>query len=215
MINIQLLDASGRLREYQDFILRQSHQTVAQIQSLMPIDNVDVVICFNPIGAMGHYIGGFSPSNDVVFIYLNQLEKSDFENSLKNQLPSIIAHELHHAIRWIKPGYGNTLVETFITEGLAQAFELHFLGNELPIFSKLAEPERLSELMDLARPEFNHDLSIYMDWFAGNQKRNIPQSAGYALGFDIIKRYLEKANTTAGAAYAVDANSILETLGEK
>ncbi len=214
MVNIHLFDASGRLNHYKDDILALSHQTVTKVQTLMPVKNVDIMLCINQTGATNHSISGFAPSNDVVIIYLNQLQRPDFENNVKLQLPSIIAHELHHTMRWVKPGYGQTLVETFITEGLAQAFELDFLENSLPVFAKLTEPERLSELMDLARSEFHHNLSVYVDWFAGNQKRHIPQSAGYALGFDLVQRYLEKANITAGLAYAVDAKTVLETLGE-
>jgi uncharacterized protein YjaZ len=212
MIHVHLLDASNRLQQHRDQLLEIGQQTVARVQEMMPIEQVNVVLCFNPLGVSAETgIGGFAPSNDTVFIYLNP-NASSFAESLEHQFPAAIAHELHHAMRWNDPGYGQTLIEAFVSEGLAQAFELPFLGNESAVLSQLKEPQRLNELMELARLEYHRDLSIYHEWFGGYNARNIPRNAGYAIGFEIAKKYLEKANTTAGAAYAVTAKTVLEVL---
>jgi uncharacterized protein YjaZ len=212
MIHVHLLDASNRLQQYRNKLLEIGHKTVARVQEMMPIEQVNVVLCFNPLGVSAETgIGGFAPSNDTVFVYLNPNTPS-FTASLEHQFPAAIAHELHHAMRWHNPGYGQTLIEAFVSEGLAQAFEIPFLGHELPVLSQLKEPQGLNELMELARLEYHHDLSIYHEWFGGFNARNIPRNAGYAIGFEIVKQYLEKADTTAGEVYAVTAKEILETL---
>jgi uncharacterized protein YjaZ len=212
MIHVHLLDASNRFQQHRDQLLEIGQQTAARVQEMMPIEQVNVVLCFNPLGVAAETgIGGFAPSNDTVFIYLSP-KASSFTESLEHQFPATIAHELHHAIRWNNPGYGQTLIEAFVSEGLAQAFEIPFLDGQSPVLSHLEEPQRLNELLELARLEYHQDLSIYHEWFGGYNARNIPRNAGYALGFEIVKRYLEKANTTAGAAYAVTAKTVLETL---
>ncbi len=212
MIHVHLLDASNRLQQHRNQLLEISQQTVNRVQEMMPIEQVNVVLCFNPLGVSPKTgIGGFAPSNDTVLIYLNPTVPNFLAN-LKHQLPAAIAHELHHAIRWSNPGYGQTLIEAFISEGLAQAFEIPFLGNESPVLAQLKEPQRLNDLLELARLEYHHDLSIYHEWFGGYNARNIPRNAGYAIGYEIVRRYLEKADTTAGAAYAVTAKTVLETL---
>jgi uncharacterized protein YjaZ len=178
MIQVHLLDASNRLQQNRDKLLEIAQQTVARVQEMMPIEQVNVVLCFNPLGVAAETgIGGFAPSNDTVFIYLN-LNTPGFAESLEHQFPAAIAHELHHAMRWNDPGYGQTLIEAFVSEGL----------------------------------EYHRDLSIYHEWFGGYNARNTPRNAGYAIGFEIAKRYLEKANTTAGAVYAVTAKEVLEVL---
>jgi uncharacterized protein YjaZ len=206
VINVHLLDASNRFAKTRDQILELTQNTIARVQEMMSVDQVNVILCYNPLGTMPNSVGGFAPSNDTALIYLDS-NSADFESNLEHQLPSVIAHELHHAIRWNNPGYG-----TFVSEGLAQAFELPFLDGRMPVFSQLEESERLNELMDLARLEFHHDLSIYHEWFGGYNARNIPRLSGYAIGFEIVRQYLEKADTTAGAAYAVTAQTVLETL---
>jgi uncharacterized protein YjaZ len=212
-MNVHFFDASSRLAEYRTTILEQTELAVSRIQKMLPLGDVDLVLCANETGAI--YPGGFggtAPSADVVILYFDR-NSPQFQEQLETRLQATLAHELHHAARHAHPGYGRIMVEALVTEGLAQHFELPFLNGKRPVLSQLKQPERLPELMTLARAEFQHDLATaYVDWFAGNRALNIPTSAGYVIGFELVGQYLEKTGQDAGAAYNVTAQEVLAVL---
>jgi uncharacterized protein YjaZ len=212
MIHVHLLDAAEHLREHREDILEQTDRTVRRVRELIPVEQVDVMIVENPSWTIPNVgLGGYSPTPNLVQIWLDP-NVPDFKHNLEHELAPTLAHELHHAIRWHNPGYGQTLLEAMVTEGLAQAFEISFRDGQVPYYAILQNPSRMDELMDLARLKFHNAPYDHNGWFFGNETRGIPNWAGYALGFEIVKQYLEKANTTAGKAYAVTAKTILETL---
>jgi uncharacterized protein YjaZ len=212
VIHVHLLDAAGHLEAFRIEILERTDQTIARVCELVPVEQVDVMIVENPSWTIPNVgLSGYSPTAHLVQIWLDPSVK-DFQNNLERELAPTLAHELHHAIRWHKPGYGQTLLEALVTEGLAQAFEIPFRDGQTPYYAILQNPSRMDELMDLARLEFHNAPYDHSGWFFGSEARGIPNWAGYALGFKIVKQYLEKADTTAGAAYAVTAQTILETL---
>jgi uncharacterized protein YjaZ len=212
MIHVHLLDAAGHLREHREHILERTDQTVRRVRELIPVEQVDVMIVENPSWTIPNVgLGGYSPTPHLVQIWLDP-NVTDFKHNLERELAPTLAHEFHHAIRWHNPGYGQTLLEAMVTEGLAQAFEVPFRDGQIPRYAILEHPSRMNELMDLARLEFQNTTYDHNGWFFGSEARGIPKWTGYALGYEIVKRYLEKANTTAGTAYAVTAKTVLETL---
>jgi uncharacterized protein YjaZ len=211
MIHVHLLDAAEHLREHRETILERTNQTIARVCEMIPVKQVDVLIIKNPswtIPSIG--LGGLSPNAHLVQVSLDP-SHPDFRQNLEHELPPLLAHELHHALRWHNPGPGETLLTALVMEGLAQAFEIPFRDGQPPEYAILKEPSRMNELMDLARLEFDkpydHDV-----WFFGKDAPRIPTWTGYALGYEIVKQYLEKAKTTAGKAYAVTAKEVLEIL---
>jgi uncharacterized protein YjaZ len=212
MIHIHLLDAAGHLHEHREHILERTDQTVQRVRELIPVEHVDVMIVENPSWTIPNVgLGGYSPTPHLVQIWLDP-NVTDFEHNLERELAPTLAHELHHAIRWHNPGYGQTLLEAMVTEGLAQAFEIPFRDGQVPQYAILENPARMDELMELAQLEFQNTTYDHNGWFFGSKARDIPRWTGYALGFEIAKRYFEKADTTAGAAYAVTAKTVFETL---
>ena len=213
MVHVHLLDAAGHLEEFRSEILEETDQTIARVCNLIPVKQVDVLIIENPSWTIPEIgLGGLSPNAHFVQVSLDP-NHPDFRQNLKRELPPLLAHELHHALRWHNPGPGETLLTALVMEGLAQAFEIPFRNGQPPTYAILKNPSQMNELIELARLEFDkpydHDV-----WFFGKEASRIPTWAGYALGFEIVQRYLEKANTTAGNAYAVTAKTVLETLGD-
>jgi uncharacterized protein YjaZ len=212
MIHVHLLDAAEHLREHREHILERTDQTVRRVRELIPVEQVDVMIVENPSWTIPNVgLGGYSPTPHLVQIWLDP-NVTDFKHNLERELAPTLAHEFHHAIRWHNPGYGQTLLEAMVTEGLAQAFEVPFRDGQIPRYAILEHPSRMNELMKLSRLEFQNTTYDHNGWFFGSEARDIPKWTGYALGFEIVKRYLEKANTTAVAAYAVTAKTVLKTL---
>lgn len=113
----------------------------------------------------------------------------------------MLGHELHHCVRWAGPGYGPTLAEAVVSEGLACCFEVQFRGGEQPFYARpLAAQDRArvraAFLEQRDRPGYDHQA-----WFYGSGEW--PRHAGYALGREIVERHLLRhGGSPAGLAQA-------------
>ena len=128
------------------------------------------------------------------------------------RLPSISVHELHHNVRLAFEPWtaGTTVGQYVVLEGLAEAFAAEVTGEELlgPWPNALSE-EQLEE----ARPRFRDALEvsgfdeirgyIFGDWAAstmGYAPQGLPDFAGYAVGYRIVREYLDRSGRTAAEA---------------
>jgi uncharacterized protein YjaZ len=170
----------------------------------MPVDKVDVIVRHNPYATILNYaIGGYTPDAHTVYI---SLDAASITLALK-ELSHTLAHELHHTMRWRTVGYGETLGEALVTEGLAQVFEREVFGEVPYPWTNALTAEQSKELLQKARANFwqpyDHDA-----WFFGSAE--IPHWAGYGLGYQLVKTYCEQHNLTASKLYDVEAKTILE-----
>lgn len=138
------------------------------------------------------------------------------------RLPSISVHELHHNVRlafepWTS---GTTVGQYVVLEGLAEAFAAEVAGEELlgPWPNALSEEE-----LEEARPRFRDALEvsgfdeirgyIFGDWAAsrmGYTPQGLPDFAGYAVGYRIVREYLDRTGSTAAEATYVPWREIVE-----
>ncbi|HTR88204.1 MAG TPA: DUF2268 domain-containing putative Zn-dependent protease [Reyranella sp.] len=107
-----------------------------------------------------------------------------------------IAHEVHHCLRFAGPGYGRTLGEALVSEGLAGHF-VHRLYATPPELWERALPEdvALGHLPDDAvLSATGHD---HAGWFFGAGGRH-PRWLGYTLGYVLVGRWLARMGTVDG-----------------
>lgn len=96
----------------------------------------------------------------------------------ETHLKAALAHELHHLARWQHPGYGQTLGEAVVTEGLATLFEQHYSGWTPPWAQAQVSPAAWKEL----RVNWDDNNYSHQNWFFnGPHGRWIGYSAGYQL----------------------------------
>ncbi len=213
MTNIHLLNSGGELEEYRERILECAKRTLSQVKTLLPLEPVDVVIMRNPwavIPSTG--IGGTAPTAHTILMSLEP-STPGFAGCFEVEFCATLAHELHHAMRYHKPGAMKNLGDALVWEGLAQHFEIEFRGGQTPPYATLKQPSSMNELLETAKLEFDDPNFDYGTWFFGSETRNIPFWAGYALGFEIVRRYLEQTSQTAANAWSVPSKTVLETLG--
>lgn len=67
-------------------------------------------------------MGGSPPAANRVFIAADP-DNAHFVSSLEREFLFSLGHERHHCLRWSAVGYGDTLDEALVTEGLACHFE--------------------------------------------------------------------------------------------
>ena len=129
-------------------------------------------------------------------------------------LPGFLAHGLHHAARWIKPGYGTTLLEALVTEGLADHFSCELLDTPIPPWANLSAVH-LRQALNQAHAEIHSRSYSHEDWFFGCDGRDIPRWTGYTLGWMVVDRWQKSPDgRSAEAAVTEPADSFRSTWSE-
>jgi uncharacterized protein YjaZ len=211
MINIHLLNSGGELDAHKDRIQYYAEKTIQRVQALLPLEQVDVAIMRNPWQVIPNTgVGGTAPTPHTILISLEP-NTERFSEQLEVEFCAMLAHELHHTMRYHNPGAMKNLADALVWEGLAQHFEMEFRNGKIPPYATLENPSRMNELLELAKNDFEAPLD-YTGWFFGIESRGIPFWCGYALGFEIMKRYFERTNQTAATAWHVPTQTVFATL---
>lgn len=172
-------------RDLIDSIIKQG---ITDILQLMPIEDLQIRIVENSqlvIPEIG--IGGYNPDAfeillaiDSKFIYL--------DSTLNKNLISLLAHEIHHAKRRRSVGYGNTLLEAVVSEGLADHFSIEISGNEPPPWTMALSSQELEAWIETASQVWQNPYD-HAKWFFGTDP-GIPRWTGYSIGYEIVNNYL-------------------------
>ena len=141
------------------------------------------------------------------------------------RLPSSTAHEFNHNVRFsVEPWTMNTTVGQYmVAEGLAENFAAEQYSHDLigPWNSLFSE----SDLQAL-RPRFRDAVDvtgfdeirgyIFGDWSAeqfNHKKQGVPDFAGYAMGYRVVRAYIERTGKTAAEATYVPWQEIVQDSG--
>ena len=186
-INILFLESKNDIfKSTQRKVLRElikRHVDIAQLSLKISPTNISVYPnkdwCIPEIG-----IGGYTASEDWIQLSLNL---STFDKNIEKYLPAVIYHEMHHTKRMSTVGYGESLLEVSITEGLATKYAEEKFPQFSPPWGKYSK----SEITKLVKPFLKHkdDVVDFSEWFLGYGK---PHWLGYKVGSYIINSVLEK-----------------------
>jgi hypothetical protein len=183
------LQAAGTLAPWRQRIRAEIDAAFVACAQVVRPPRVDIVIHqipHWPVPELG--FGGSAPSRDTMFLGFDTAHPA-LEQGLVGGLRRVVLHEAHHCLRQAGPGYGTTLAEALVSEGLADHFVLEVLGGapdpwcvalqdaELHMAAVRAEPALWDNGLDLTR------------WFRGDARRILPWS-GYSLGWRLVGTYL-------------------------
>src|SRR4051812_12153614 len=148
-------------------ILSEIEATREAVGKLLPAPPLSVEIRHAPgrvipeIGMVGHCSGAthfslsFDPANA-------RFVPSLADGTLRRQ----VAHEVHHCLRNAGPGYGRSLGEALVSEGLAGQFVNRLYGTPPELWEKAVEPKVAWRFLPdedaLASTFYDHDA-----WFFG------------------------------------------------
>ena len=153
--------------------------------------NCNIVVYADPENVIPEEgVGGLSlGSDDWIRIDIDPNTKLGVKKVIQKQLPGIVAHELHHARRAKSVGYGDTLGEALVTEGLAQAYQEFLYPKVDVLYAHHLTRNEIKQAWESAKRELDSDEYNHAEWFfgAGTLKR----WAGYSLGYDIILRHMK------------------------
>lgn len=199
---IVIADPGGALSSQETTIRDLVQTTLDRVNGVWPLTGVTITIDPDATRAIAGYgIGGFAPDGATVDISIDT-SFPDWEGLLAARLPAIVAHELHHVRRWRGPGYGGTLLQAMVSEGLADHFAVELLGAPVPPWSDAFPRDQTAPLLELARPQFDSTSYDHAYWFFGPNPP-LPRWTGYTLGFRIVEDYLA-AHPGATAGGLVD-----------
>lgn len=161
---------------------------------------VDVVLTNRMAGLLiaEDEVGGRTYAGDFIMM---DVERPDF-------LTEMLVHELAHAVRWQHNAeYIERFFDDLILEGLGVAVEAEFAkerGEKSFFIDTMlqrsdAENEAVLEQLKLELLEARYDnYGIFIE------REDLPRWAGYALGFYLVKQYLEKTGKSVFEVLATE-----------
>jgi uncharacterized protein YjaZ len=180
-------DASHALRDREPAIRAILVATLERVKTVLPVSGITITVMSNPRQTVPNYgVGGYTPDEGNIKIYIDPASSNSA--AFAANLAQTLAHELHHAVRWKRPGFGRTLFEVMITEGLADRFAIELLGFSPGPWSNAISPERTAYFLDLAKTEFDSRSYDHDRWFFGTDA-SIPRWTGYTLGLRLVEAY--------------------------
>lgn len=201
---LHILNATGELNSFTNKIESTFAQSISTIKNLIPVENVDVIVASDAKSALPETgICGYAPSANRVFISIDPDNKQLIKN-FETLFLSMLGHELHHCCRWKNPGYGSTLREALVSEGLACHFEAELTGN-IPFYAQAISTAAVNEALiratqELDLAEYNHHA-----WFFGAGAQ--PRHTGYTLGFHIVSQHISETNVKASKLFGEPAQT--------
>lgn len=189
--NLHLLNARNALTGIMPELRATAREAVARVSDHAELPRFDLVI--RAAGAALPEGGIASEARDggVIEIVLNP------DRFAAPVMLRRLVHDMHHLLRCAGPGYGRSLGEALVSEGLAGHFVLRVLGGA-PDPREAAHPAPgLARLAsnEWARLDYDH-----ARWFLG--KGDLRRWAGYGLGHRLVATHLDQAPEEDVAALA-------------
>ncbi|MEK7543680.1 MAG: DUF2268 domain-containing putative Zn-dependent protease [Patescibacteria group bacterium] len=207
-VHIHILRSSGRFEPYFKILERTIQRAVEKTADYISLHPIDIVVYDDSrqvIPGFGH--GGRTNNPHTMCVFLDPAFP-DFEHTIKKEIPKTISHELHHAVRWKAVGYGMTLLERLVSEGLAICFEQDVWGGTLSPWATALSGKSLADIHEKAKSEYTSTTFHHGRWFYGTG--DLPRWAGYSLGYQLVGEYLrEHADKNAAMLVSTPLQSMI------
>lgn len=204
------LETEGDLTAVRSQVLTEVAAARTAISHLIEPPRLDILVQCLPgrvipeIGMVGH---AFRKS---LFALTLDPGNPNFSRCLVDgTLQRQIAHEVHHCLRMAGPGYGRTLGEALVTEGLAGQFVTRLFGTPPEPWERAVGRDTLAahwpDAMVLASSDYDHAA-----WFFGTKDGQYPRWLGYTLGYELVGQWLSSTPGVDGPTLVnVPARTIL------
>ena len=184
-LELHFINARQALGAKQQEIGTTLQYTWQQANTHLDFKALDVVVKAGQFVLEGKGCLGYTPEPGLVYLTVDPQSPDLTVESLSR----MFAHELHHAARWDGPGYGRTLGEALVSEGLAGHFSLEVCGGEPEPWETL-ERAILTPFIERAKEQWSQPWYDHNAWFFGTG--DMPRWCGYSLGFMLIQAWLRE-----------------------
>ena len=150
--------------------------------------------------------GGYAVSGDWFQIYIDPTRsEEELGRIINTEIPLTVYHELNHVARWNSVGYGSTLPEAMVTEGLASFFAAENWKKASSPWSKYSKAEIAGLIKIFQNRDKKSDNTYdHASWFYG--AGSLPKWAGYKLGYYVIG-LVRANNSTVGWKKLITLNA--------
>lgn len=169
-----------------------TREAVARMADHADLPDFDLLIRPVPGGGIPKWgVSGYAPAPGVIEI---TQDPDRFDADL---FARTLVHEAHHLIRWDGPGYGKSLGEALVSEGLAGHFVLQVLGGAPDPWDATIPASGTARMAmnEWARRDYDH-----ARWFFGGG--DLKNGTGYGLGHRLIAAHLEQDADSSAASLA-------------
>lgn len=197
-----IANSTGELNNLVGMINKSLNKVIPIVEKELKADKIDIIFISAAALVIPEYgIGGYSPGPHHLYVSFDP----NSDKITQEGLDETLFHEIHHCMRWRNPGYGETLGEAMISEGLACLYEEQKTGN-VPIYANV---DLNDEQIQLANKTANAKKYNHSDWFFGNG--DIVRWFGYTYGYKACKDYSNKTSKSASELVNISAKDILDT----
>ena len=155
---------------------------------------------------------GYAPTGTMMQLTFDPANPN-LAHCLGETLERTVAHEFHHVCRWQGPGYGRTLGEALVSEGLAGRFAAQLYGEAPEPWEDALTEAQARDLAALAEARWTMADYDHAAWFFGQGDH--PRWAGYTLGYRLVGRTLAAhPGETPASLVAAPAAAFRSAMGE-
>ena len=179
-INLIPINAAGTLNNVIPSIQKAFTESTLVATKDLGVKEIDVLVFDFPSDTIKELgIGGRTFNKNLIYININPA----FGNIEYKEMLATLYHEYHHAARFASVGYGESLLESLFSEGLACLYEEE-KTDRTPIYVRSNVSEDAIKLIgkDLNSKDYNHT-EIFV---TGNS--NLPKWFGYSYGYYLAKK---------------------------
>ena len=205
-----IANASGILNSHLQAIQSAYSRAAILGSEKLGLDSMDVICIADAkmvIPETG--VGGFTPGRHLIYLYIDPDQTPS-----EDEIFYTLCHEMHHAKRYEGPGYGKTLLDSVVFEGLATCFEAEVSDDKAFLVNHLSERDDVAELTQRVQEHLDDTDFNYYEWFINDPSGNLPRWTGYLVGYRLVKSYLAATNKKASEAVLEDVESIRKFIGD-
>ncbi len=187
-INICTLDPEEKINDSDWLLIKNSVKKHAKIGcGILSIKTLNITIypnkdwCIKQTGDGGH-----TANFDWIQLFIDPTKS--VSKIVASSFPATLYHELNHVRRMTEVGFGKTLLETVISEGLAIVFAEEMFKSFVAPWGEYTD-DGIKKLYKIFTPHKNDKEFNYEEWFLGFGK---PHWLGYKIGAYIIRGLKEK-----------------------
>ena len=207
---LHFMNARGALDSYQDRVKEAVNEVWqrSQASSLEVVLDIEIEAArYGGICDTGH--SGIAPHPGLMRSMLDPYNEN-LANHLGEHLERMIAHELYHALRWDTVGYGRTLLEALVSEGLCGRFTEELYGNKPELQECAISPELVKELSVDALAHAHSQEYNHSRWFFGGN--DLPRWTGYTIGYELVGLAMKKMKLKPSEMVTTEASLFLDSL---
>jgi len=205
---IHWLEADRDLTAWQEPMRAGIEVARQAVSQLVPAGRLDILIQPGEFVIREIGMAGYAYRKSLFSLTIDPDNPNFAAALVDGALPRQVAHEVHHCLRMAGPGYGRTLGEALVSEGLAGQFVCKLFGNAPEPWECAVDDDELSRHFPadeaLAADSYDHDA-----WFFG-AGGTYPPCLGYTLGYRLVGAWLEQVGSVDVATWInVPAETVL------